>query len=565
LTDPHVTRGGRRRLSFATAATLLGAIDTYVVVLALPDIAGSVGVDVTDLQRVAPVVSLFLLGYVAALPLSGRISDRYGRGPVLVACLAVFAVGSLLTAVATDLSTVESGRFLQGLGGGGLVPVTIALVADTYPPNRRGLPLGVVGAVQEAGAVVGPLLGAGIIALDGWRLIFWINLGAAVVLAAALAAGRRLHDLIGIVIAVLALTLLALTVAAPARFTNDVDLGQAWVPVAGDTRWLSPIALATVGAFGLFLVRELTARRPLVALRRVGPLIADEDLLGGLLIAVALAGIVFTFSQADPTVQAISSNAPWLLTMSGVALLAFVLRQRRARHPLVPADAVRRRGAWGTLVVNALIGVALIAVLVDVPLFVRIVETNSSQFDAALVLLRFLITVPIGAVLGGWLTHRAPAGRVAAGGLLATSGLLALMARWSAHDLHTAGGVVTLAAAGLTFGVVIAPTNAAVLTSTPAAVHGVASALVVGARTLGMVVGVSALTAIGLRRYNSSLESVQPPTVLCPADPAHCDAYTNGLRHAAVVQLHTVFGAAAVAALVASALAALLLPNRKPA
>ena len=86
------------------------------------------------------------------LPLIGRIADLRGRVPVLVAALVVFAVGSLVTALAYDLPTLVAGRFLQGVGGGGLVPATLALVADLYPAERRGVPLGVVSARSRSSA-----------------------------------------------------------------------------------------------------------------------------------------------------------------------------------------------------------------------------------------------------------------------------------------------------------------------------------------------------------------------------------------------------------------------------
>src|SRR4029078_10294264 len=91
----------------------------------------------------ALIVSGFLRGYVAMLPLIGRIADLRGRVPVLVAALLIFAVGSLVTALSYDMHTVVGGRVLQGVGGGGLVPATLALVADIYPTERRGVPLGV--------------------------------------------------------------------------------------------------------------------------------------------------------------------------------------------------------------------------------------------------------------------------------------------------------------------------------------------------------------------------------------------------------------------------------------
>src|SRR3978361_2340158 len=184
-------RAARLLLGLAAVAVMFAAADTYVVVLALPDMMGSVGLSVDQLQRAAPIVSGFLLGYVAMLPLIGRIADLRGRTPVLIAALVVFAFGALVTAAAYDLGSLVTGRFLQGVGGGGLVPVTLALVADLYPANRRGIPLGVVGAVQELGSVIGPLYGAVVIAVGGWRDIFLVNLAVGLVLAASIVALRR--------------------------------------------------------------------------------------------------------------------------------------------------------------------------------------------------------------------------------------------------------------------------------------------------------------------------------------------------------------------------------------
>ena len=176
----------RLLLSLAAVAVAFAAADTYVVVLALPDMMQTVGLAVDELQRAAPIVSGFLLGYVAVLPLIGRIADLRGRLPVLVGSLVVFALGSLVTAAAYDLPSMVTGRFLQGVGGGGLVPATLALVADLYPPHRRGVPLGVVGAVQELGSVLGPLYGAVVLAVADWQAIFAINLAVGLVLAVAL-------------------------------------------------------------------------------------------------------------------------------------------------------------------------------------------------------------------------------------------------------------------------------------------------------------------------------------------------------------------------------------------
>src|SRR5579859_729835 len=115
---------GRRRLvAVAGAAVLLSSADTYVVVLALPAMMADLGIGLDRLQQATPIISGFLLGYVAVMLLIGRLSDVAGRRPLLYACLAVFAFGSLVTASAHDLGSAVAGRALQGAGGGGLVPV----------------------------------------------------------------------------------------------------------------------------------------------------------------------------------------------------------------------------------------------------------------------------------------------------------------------------------------------------------------------------------------------------------------------------------------------------------
>lgn len=106
-------RNPRLLLWLAAIAVCFAAADTYVVVLALPDMMSGVGIPIDDLQRAAPVVSGFLLGYVAVLPLIGRIADLRGRLPVLVGSLVVFAAGSLITAAAYDLGSMVTGRFIK--------------------------------------------------------------------------------------------------------------------------------------------------------------------------------------------------------------------------------------------------------------------------------------------------------------------------------------------------------------------------------------------------------------------------------------------------------------------
>src|ERR1043165_3102111 len=143
-----MTARPRLLLALAAVAVAFAAADTYVVVLALPDMMSTARIPIDQLQRAAPIVSGFLLGYVAMLPLIGRIADLRGRVPVLVMALVLFALGSLITTVAYDMPSIVAGRFLQGVGGGGLGPPPLALVPDLSPVERRGAPRGVVAAVQ---------------------------------------------------------------------------------------------------------------------------------------------------------------------------------------------------------------------------------------------------------------------------------------------------------------------------------------------------------------------------------------------------------------------------------
>ena len=540
------------------------AADNYVVVLALPDMMGSAGLSAEDLQKAAPIISGFLLGYIAMLPLIGRISDIRGRLPVLVGALVTFALGSLVTAAAYDLPSVVVGRLLQGVGAGGLLPPTLALVADLYPPRRRGVPLGVVGAVQEFGNVVGPVYGAVVLAFGSWRTIFWINLAAGLVLAAVIRqraadtgrlAGPRRLDWPGLALATAALGCLVLVMTQPARLLADVTWGLAFLPVAGSSRWLSPLALTCFALTLLFVLRCLTAAHPLLDIRSWRGILAKVDVVGALLLSVVLAGVILAFATADPEVQMFSPAGPWLLVLSAVAAVLFWLRNRSVPHPLVPPHAVTATPAWGALVVSFFIGAAVIAALVDIPIFARITVYNDSQLMAALVLVRFLVGLPVGAFLGGWLTHRMNAGVVTALGMTVSAVGFGWMSLWPFEALESPVATVPLVATGLGIGLAMAPVNAALLSATEPAVHGLASALLIVARTVGKLVGISVLTTIGLRRYFAEQADLPEPMEVCGQGDSRCAEFSRILQDAGLVQLHTIFAGAAACCVVAGLVA----------
>jgi MFS family permease len=545
----------------ATLAVLVTAADTYVVVLALPDILTGVGVGLDELQRATPIIGGFLLGYTATLPLLGRLADLRGRVPVLVACLLLFAFGSLLTATADALGPAVLGRGLQGIGAGGLVPATLALVADRWPPERRSLPLGVVGAVQEAGAVLGPLAGAAVLAVADWRAIFWLNLLLGLGLAAGIARTGQVRrpDGPGLVLALVTALALGVHLAEPTAVAEDVTLGLLYVPLVPALGFSTPLLLVTGLAAVALVVRSGTrpdgAVLPVRGLRRLA---AEVDVLGSALAVVSLGCFVWAFAAADPATE-IVAYGPVLLPLAVLAGVAFVLHERRTAEPVLPLRALRPVGAWGALVVNLLVGAALVAALVDIPLFARNTTTPGDQLGAALVLLRLLVAVPIGAVAGGWLCRTLAPRIVAAGGMALTAVAFVVMTTWGERSLDGAWSTIVLLGAGLGFGLAIAPVNAVLLAVTGSDVHGSASALAVVARTVGMLAGLSLLTAVALRRFTAEVDAIGTPFQLCPQTPADCPAYDTATDAAILTQLHTVFAGAAVAAGLAAVAALVLL------
>jgi MFS family permease len=501
----------------------------------------------------------------------------------------LFAVGSLVTTVAYDLPSLVAGRFLQGVGGGGLVPATLALVADLYPAERRGVPLGIVSAVQELGSVVGPVYGALILAVSDWRVIFAVNLVVGLVLAGVLRSlrfgtkpqrsaptacssppiddgpwghperrGPTTVDWAGIVLLVVGLAGAGLVVAQPTQLVADVTWGQLFIPVTGSGRWLTPLGLVAIVCALLFLVRCWTARRPLVDLRGWWGAAVRADLPGALFLAAALGGVILAFATADPRVEVFAPQGWWYLLAAVVATAVFVWHLRTEEAPLVPHGALRRRPAWGSMLVSFFVGAALVAALIDIPIFARTTVYPDSQVLAALVLVRFLVALPIGAVVGGLLTRRRAAGTVTAAGMVLAAFSFVLMSRWDLTSLSGGPANLPLLVGGFGFGLALAPVNAAVLASTESAVHGLAGAGVVVARMMGMLVGISALTTIGLRRYYAEAGDLPPPMQVCGGTTSRCAAFDHLLQTAGITQEQTVFSGAAILALTAAVLAVIL-------
>ena len=258
----------------------IAADDQTVIVTVLPEIMFDLRVQINELDRASWTITGYLLGYVAAMPLMGRMSDVWGHRNVYVASMLVFMAGSVAAALTTSLTWLVAARIVQAIGAGALVPISIAIVGDLFEPERRAMPLGLMGASAESGGVIGPLWGGLISRYLDWPWVFWINipLGALVLVMLLLMLGPSPRypariDYIGG--GLIAGSLSTLTLAL-----SEIDaLGLPFVIYL----------LASVVSFGLFVLRQRTTSEPLLPLEmfRAIPFSAANVthlLLGGALI-----------------------------------------------------------------------------------------------------------------------------------------------------------------------------------------------------------------------------------------------------------------------------------------
>lgn len=312
------------RLLFAALllVMLLAALDQTIVSTALPTIVGELG----GLDRLSWVVTAYLLTSTIVVPLYGKLGDLFGRKIVLQAAIVIFLIGSALCGVAQDMMQLIVLRAVQGIGGGGLMVVTMAAIGDVIPPAQRGKYQGMFGGVFGLATVVGPLIGGFLVEHLSWRWIFYINLPLGAVALAVIGAAFRPHTAhVKHVIDYMGAAWLAAALTCLILFTSQ---GGTILPWTSPQLWLT-LLLGGVSVAG-FLHEEKHAVEPIMPLELFRHRTFVLSSLIGFIVGVSLFGSV-TFLPLY--LQVVKGSTPseagmQMLPMMGGVLVMSVITGR---------------------------------------------------------------------------------------------------------------------------------------------------------------------------------------------------------------------------------------------
>ena len=539
----------------ACSAVFLTALDQTVVVTALPKMITDLQITSEQLDRAAWIVSGYLLGYVIAMPLMGRISDMYGRRRIFITCLGIFGIGSLLcglapflgqqidisflqhiginvaapddfsdpTALNPSLVWLVAARFVQAAGGGAIIPVAMAIAGDFYGEKQRALALGLIGMVTEAGGVLGPLYGAIIVQTLGWQAIFFLNLPLVAILAffiwrlippaettARTAHSRGRIDFLGALLLGSALICLSIGLSQEAA--------------------TSTIAVSSSGSNQAFIQNNLW-------------------LIGASIVLIATFIVVEVYFERR-----------WVAARSEEKNSQ---RGSRKGHvlPMVELSLFKRRPFSASALVSLLVGAALIIAMVNIPLFIATV-LGGQPIDSGLALLRLTAMIPLGAITGGWLCARITCRLTAILGLIFTATGFWLMHLWPIQ-VNWIQITISAVIGGFGFGLVIAPIATTAINAVSNRQMGMGSSVVTVLRIVGMILGLALLTSWGLGRFHNLLLAFKPPAGVIPFS----EMYNKALSRYAIFAAHevytSVFLAAGIICLIAI-IPSIMLEGRKP-
>jgi EmrB/QacA subfamily drug resistance transporter len=334
-------------------AMVMSSVDGTIVATALPSITRDVG----GFSRVTWVATAYLLAQVVSMPLWGKLGDQLGRKRVLLAAVVLFIIGSMACGLAQTMNELLGARFVQGIGGGGLGAVAMAVTADIIPAKQLGRWMGYQGVAFAVASVLGPVLGGVFVQQLSWRWAFYINLPVGILAIVLIATQlhvpyrRQVHALDGAGAILIMLTLGAFTVLAS---TGGTDFG--WTSAEG----LIFAVVVVVSAAG-FIFREGRAAEPVLPLRLFGdpvirgnigvnltsglllfcgiyfvPLYMQEvhritPTASGLVLVPVMFGAAFGTMLSGRRVERGGRIKPWpivgaLFAMAGMALLAMLTR-----------------------------------------------------------------------------------------------------------------------------------------------------------------------------------------------------------------------------------------------
>ncbi|NNC92557.1 MAG: MFS transporter [Acidimicrobiia bacterium] len=418
----------------------VAADDLTVVSTMLRQIIGDLEIPLpSGFDDAAWIVNSYLIAYVAVMPFMGRLSDLLGRRKVYIGALAVFLAGSVWIPFTSSLGWFIAARVLTAVGGGAMVPVALAVIGDLYPEARRPRAYGILGAVDTIGWVWGPLFGALLVRFLDWRWQFYLNVP---------------------------LALIGMAVAWWALQDHDRPTARARIDWPGAA--VLTVALVSLN-IALLDASEISIATDLVELTGEG-----------------------------------STSTSWLFGVAAASFGLFWWVERRQSDPLIDLRLFRARNFTAGITVNFLVGAVLIIAMVDVPLFVNLV-VETSLLDAAVmsgwVLSGLTAAMAVTSYLGGLATERTWYRPVIVLGLTITAiGFLVVGTAWDV-DVSPWAMAWQLIILGTGFGLVTAPTNAAVVDAAPADERGTAAGLVIVSRLMGLAVGLSGLTAWTLFRF----------------------------------------------------------------
>jgi EmrB/QacA subfamily drug resistance transporter len=294
---------------------LVSSLDQTVVGTSLPKIVGDLG----GMSMFAWLFTAYMLGEVLAIPVAGKMSDRYGRKPVFLAGMGLFLAGSILAGMSNSMDMLIACRAIQGVGGGVIMPVAMATVADLYAPTERGKIQGMLGGIFAIASVIGPFLGGFIVDNLDWRWVFYVNLPVGLIAIAVTSmkfpnqesdTSKRI-DYTGMI--TLAMTLLpALLVMTWGGST------YAWDSL--EIMGLTAIAVASLLAF---ILNEGRVEDPILPLRLFKEPIFTLGSVGLLIMSMGLFGVIAflpMFLQAVIGMSATSSGETLIPLMIGVMI-----------------------------------------------------------------------------------------------------------------------------------------------------------------------------------------------------------------------------------------------------